>query len=130
MPMSRRPIAFLLLAWYLPACSSYQTTALAPQEAVHGQETVKVVLADTALTELVLRTPWVRTDSIGGVPCPSGRCSVGTAWSVPLDSVVAIKTKQSAPGLTALAVIGGVALFAAAIAVAAATENALNEPVW
>jgi hypothetical protein len=66
----RRPVAAFLFVWFLPACSTYQTTDLAPQEVVTGQQTVKVTLADAASTEVTVSEPWVRADSLGGVVGP------------------------------------------------------------
>ena len=83
----RRPIAFLLLAWFLPACSTYRTTDLTPHEAIAGQETVMVTLADVESTEVTVRFPCVRADSLGGVV-------ERDPWSVPLSSVAEVRTKR------------------------------------
>ena len=83
----RRAIAFLLLVWLLPGCSTYRTTDLTPQEAVVGQEAVKVMLAEADANWLTVRQPWVRSDSLGGVTQDDAD------WSVPLVSVSEVRTK-------------------------------------
>lgn len=100
----RRPIAAFLLMWFLAACSTYQTTDLAPQEAVTGQQAVKVKLVDAGSMEVIVSEPWVRADSIGGVVGPD------SSWAVPLQSVAEIRTKRANAALTAGAVVGGVVL--------------------
>ena len=124
----RRPIACLLLVWYLPACTSYKTTAVAPQEAVAGQKTVIVTVdAGGSQETLHVNGPWVRGDTLGGTPCRLDdnrvyRCSTDEAWAVPLSQVVEVKTKQVDGFRTTVAVVGGLAvgmLVAATIAVCA-----------
>lgn len=103
----RRPIALLLLVCWLPACATYRATDVAPEVAVIGQRAVKVTLADAASTEVTVVDPWVRADSIGGMVHPIAN------WSVPLSSVVEVKTKRSSALLTGI-VVGGIGLAALA----------------
>jgi hypothetical protein len=96
MRLARRPIALLLLVWFLPACATYQPTELAPHE--------KVKLSGASSTEVTVREPWVRADSIGGVT------DLHPDWSVPLASVAEIKTSRFNPALTVVGIVGGVAV--------------------
>jgi hypothetical protein len=106
MRLLRRPIAFLLLVWFLPACSTYRTTDLTPQEAVAGQKIVRVV-ATPEDEAIELNAPWVRADSIGGIT------STGSDWSAPLSSVNEVKIKRFNPWLTSGVVVGGLVVGAA-----------------
>lgn len=96
----RRPAACLLLVWYLPACTSFQTTALAPADAVADQSMVRVtVVTDGDTTRWQVKEPWVRGDSLGGSACGSGRygevqCDPADRFAVPLSSVVELETRR------------------------------------
>jgi hypothetical protein len=126
----RRPVAFVLLLWYLPACTSYQTSTLAPRDAVSGEPSVLLKVVDGEKTKTVMVSePWVRGDSLGGTPCNGDtsrgwRCAKdGSNWSVPLSSVVEVKTRRGDGANTGLAVLGVIALgalVAATVGLAAA----------
>ena len=113
MRMLRRPIAYLLLVLYVPACTSYRTTNLAPQEAVADEGTVVVTVTNGAGTEtLSLKQPWVRNDTVGGIPCRPDRyrqyrCASDENWAVPVSLVVEMQTKRVSTGRTVLAAVGG-----------------------
>jgi len=113
----RRPIALALLLWYLPACTSYQTSKLAPRDAVSDESSVLLKVVDGEKTKTVmLNKPWVRGDSLGGMPCSGDtsrgwRCANDRAeWSVPLSSVVEVRTRRTDGAKSALAVLGIVAV--------------------
>ena len=131
----RRPIAYLMMLWYLPACTSYRTTDLSPQEAVASGESVVVtflrstggstgyvvgpdgkIVEGPGTATVHLKEPWVRGDSLGGTPCEAQRnggwrCSRDApAWAAPLSSVLSVKTKQVNAVTTSMAVVGGLAL--------------------
>jgi hypothetical protein len=65
---------------------------------------VKVKLSGASSTEVTVREPWVRADSIGGVT------DLHPDWSVPLASVAEIKTSRFNPALTVVGIVGGVAV--------------------
>jgi len=119
MRVLRSAIAAFLLAW-VPACYSYRTTQLAPEQAVVGQKPIVVRVPDGAGTrEVKLHSPWVRNDSIGGRQCTMGRTPTGhtsetcaTDWSVPLTEVRAIETRHFDAGTTAKVTTGVVAVAA------------------
>jgi hypothetical protein len=111
----------LLLVWHLTACTSYRITTLTPQEAVSGEDAVRVTLfADGDTTTLHLEDPWVRHDSLGGTQCVTRAtsivCNAADSLAVPLSSVVAVQTKQADPAATAFALAAGA--FAGLVAVA------------
>ena len=112
----RRPIAALLLVWYLPACTSFQPTDVAPQRALNGTSRAIVTVATGGATETVyLDDPWATADSVGGTPCSvhtsSGwRCDPAGRWSAPAEAVVALQTKKTNPGGVIAVVAIGVGL--------------------
>lgn len=122
----RSAIAPFLLPW-LPACHSYRTTTVAPEQAIAGQQAVIVQVPQYAGTrEVKLRSPWVRNDSIGGLECTTLPTAHGGLretcerhWAVPLTEVSAVTTRHFNTGKTVVAVLGGVAL---AVCVAAAVS--------
>jgi hypothetical protein len=118
---ARRPIALLLLVWFLPTCATYQTTELAPHEAVVGHEAVKVTLADESSAEVTVWEPWVRADSIGGVVDRNDN------WSAPLASVAVLKTKQANAWLTLGVVVGGAALALGGFVLFCAASDCYNQ---
>ena len=114
-----RPVALALLIWYVPACTSYRATELAPADAVTGQRAVEVV--NQFGRTIRLQDPWVRADSIGGTIDPictlvKGKRSCETQhWAVPLTSIRTIATRQPDKGKTlTLVAVAGVAVVAAA----------------
>jgi len=123
----RRLIAIVLLAWFLPACSSFQTTDLAPQEAVENQEQVILTVADSTGEHIIrLSDPWVTPDSIGGVPCDEYfDCSAGATRSVPLSSIQRLEIKRFDGTATAWAV--GVVVVAAGAVFVVAMARSWNE---
>jgi hypothetical protein len=72
----RKPIATLLLLWYLPACTRYQALEVAPQEALADTDRVAVKVSQDGETRTIyLKEPWASADSIGGngrkrIACP------------------------------------------------------------
>ena len=117
-----RPIAYLLLIWYLPACMSYQRTEVAPQQAIEGQESVIVTVAAGAdTTALTLQEPWVRNDSLGGIT------ETGSDWGVPLQSVVELRTRRVHAGKTTLNVLA-VAVTVAGVAMIVAWCSSSLDP--
>jgi hypothetical protein len=124
----RRIIALSLLIAYLPACSSYRPSALAPSEAVAGRDEVEVLVGQGSGTESIrLRDPWVRNDSIGGErrACTPRRnrsepwqCEY-VAWALPLTEINAVKTRQFDAGKVVVLTM----LIAAPIAVMALTYD-------
>ena len=65
---------------------------------------IKVKLTDHASTEVTLRAPWVRADSIGG------STDADPSWSAPLSSVSELKTKRFNVWLTSGLVAGSLAV--------------------
>jgi len=118
----RRLIALLMLIAYLPACSSYRVSALAPTEAVAGRDEVEVQVGQGSGAESVrLRHPWVRNDSIGGehLVCEPQRdrslpwqCAYAP-WVMPLAEIGGVKTREFDAGKVVLLTV----LVAAPIAV-------------
>jgi hypothetical protein len=105
---------FGFLACCIAACSTYQTTHVAPAEAVVGQDAVEVALVGAESRLVTVTDPWVRGDSLGG--------TVGedTTWAVPVSSIAVLHAKQTDVTLTAVT-IGGAAV-AIGVAIYAATQ--------
>jgi hypothetical protein len=124
---TRRLMAVVLLAWFQPACTTFQTTDLAPQEALEGQEQAILTVADSAGERIIhLANPWVTADSIGGTPCDQHfTCSAGSTLSVPLSSVQRLEVKRYDKKATML--LGGVVLAAALVVFMAALNSSLEE---
>jgi len=117
-----RPIAYVLLIWYLPACMSYQRTKVAPRQAIEGQESVIVKVAVGAdTTTLTIQEPWVRNDSLGGIT------ETDSDWGVPLLSVVELRTRRLNAGKTTLNVLA-VAVTVAGVAMIVAWCNSSLDP--
>jgi hypothetical protein len=120
----KRPLtASLLLIGYSAACTSFQTTDLAPHDAVTGQTAVMVDMRGTTRSDaLRIEDPWVRNDSIGGRRCQwvrydhvtserdVYRCTNDAGWSVSLSSVSEIRTEQLSVSKTIGVVLGGTAV--------------------
>jgi hypothetical protein len=111
MHQRRRLIALVLLVVYLPACSSYRPSALAPSEAVAGRDEVEVQVGHGSSTASIrLRHPWVRNDSIGGehrVCTPQQNRSLPrqceyAPWAMPLAEIGAVETRQFDAGKVVL----------------------------
>ncbi len=69
MRLLRRPFAFLLLVWYLPACASssrWTAQAVVPQETKRTMYAGDVRVQTTDGTTHVFRGVWVSADSLGG----------------------------------------------------------------
>ncbi len=69
MRLLSRPIALLLLVWYLPACAgsgSWTTRAVVPQETKRTMYTGEVRVQTTDGTSRAFRGVWVSPDSMGG----------------------------------------------------------------
>ena len=124
----RRFIALSLLIAYLPACSSYRPSTLAPSEAVAGRDQVEVLVGQGSSTESIrLRDPWVRNDSIGGerrACTPRSNRSQPwqceyVAWALPLAEIGVVKTRQFDAGKVVVLTV----LIVAPIAVIALTGD-------
>ncbi len=116
MPYLRKPVAILLLVWYLPACAtSFQPTDLSPQEVVAQEYEIKVKVRDGDRTETVhLYDPWATSRSIGGRVCDTWACRYNRTWTAPLSRVESLETRQPdavkavAGTVLGLAVVAGV----------------------
>jgi hypothetical protein len=100
MPRRRcRPIATLLLIWYLPACASFQATGVPPEEAVANTDRAILTVRDGDTTVTVhVMNPWVHNDSIGGVPCTKDwQCDRTARWAASLAYVPVLKTRRPNP---------------------------------
>ena len=78
-------------------------------------------LTDAESTEVTVREPWVRADSIGGVTEDSGD------WSVPLSSVAEVKTKRFNVLLTSGVVLGGLMVVAGGLVIYCLIEGTCLE---
>jgi len=104
----RRPIALLLLVWYLPACYAYKPHALTPDLA--GRE-VRVWVADSvAVRPLAVRVKdfMMSGDSVSGRVCekadPRLPYCTWVQWSVPRMSIRRVETSQLDGQTTAIAI--------------------------
>jgi hypothetical protein len=127
-----RPVAILLLVWYLPACARYQPIELTPEEVFSDEDRLIVTLrrenGDTY--QLQLRRPWATTDSIGGIEC-SGICDSYQRWATPLEKVESVEKRQ-VDSLRSAAVVLGVLGLAALAAMMRSidkwVDDAFGEP--
>jgi hypothetical protein len=95
----RRPIAALLLVWYLPACQHMtelgaepekwqQPEGASPREVIEEQRPheIRITLADGQ--QRIVRGPVVVNDTLAGLEVSPGAKS----FAIPIDQVVAIET--------------------------------------
>jgi hypothetical protein len=93
--------------WYLPACTSFQTTYVAPQEAVAGQDKIRVKAWENGDSNQVqLLHPWATADSIGGVEECIQICDAYQVWATSLDKVQAVQTLRVDAGRSAAVALG------------------------
>jgi hypothetical protein len=122
----QRAIALFLLICYLPGCSSYRPTTLAPHQAVRGQDQIIVKVSDGSASEtLHLLAPWVRNDTLGGTVsgCTPQQFLNECEWAAPLSEVLAIETRQAEGSAT----VGVVAVVVVLVVVGVvAAVNAIN----
>lgn len=118
----RRPIAALLLAWYLPACQymSAQVTVepekwqqhegASPREVIeeHRPDEIRITLADGQ--QRIVRGPVVVNDTLAGLEVSGAAKS----FAIPIDQVIAIETLSAHEKTTraVLPILVGVALLA------------------
>lgn len=126
----RRPIAYLLLCWYLPACASAQyrgTVPIEPTTDVAGLKSAFVAVAagtDTLVWQV--SNPRVRNDSLVGraAACKEGCGSPSLHWPVALSEVVEVRGAPSSGAAGKALLIGlGVTLVVGLIVVAASVPN-------
>ena len=101
----RRPIALLLLVWFVAACaqSTWVRQPVAPEEAISAEERPVVRLTMRDGSEHVLRFPTVNGDSVVGRD-RSGRYSALALAEV--ESVSALSTGEGAAVVTIAAMVG------------------------
>ena len=118
-PMGK-PLGYglVLVFAYLPACTKWQVQQVSPQQVLtqHQPEKLRVSLVDN--TEVVLRRPEIRGDSLHGVrdeselrlDYVSGRPpSHGSSAALPLEDVEKLAVRKIDPITTGLLVGAGVA---------------------
>ena len=71
--MARRPIAYMLLLWYLAACTAWRVQNLTPQQVIDRWHPASVRVTTTDSSQFVLKQPRIAAgDSLvgqaGGVP--------------------------------------------------------------
>lgn len=119
-----RPVAVLLVALHLNACTTWQAATVSPRELVERDQPSSVRVTRLDGRQSVLRDPYITNDSIVGwvqVPCPSlarpGSCIAGrTVNQTLLDEITAIQVRRISLGITALVsvvIIGTLAVLVA-----------------
>ncbi len=112
-----------MLVWYLPACASFQAIRPPPpsQEAIANTDRAIVTAreGDSTVTAY-LSNPWLRNDSIGGVPCTKDwQCDWTAQWAASLAHVPVIMTRTNSNWVVPLVIVGvvvvGGVVFAAAM---------------
>jgi hypothetical protein len=115
--MRRRPIAYALLLWYLPACTAWHVEeGVSPQQLIAAQHptAVRVTLPDRS--RIVLQQPRIAAgDSLAGI-------LNGAPSSVAVSDVTQVAIRQVSAGKT-VALVAGVGVLAAVIAAGIALSN-------
>jgi hypothetical protein len=115
--MRRRPIAYALLLWYLPACTVWHfEDGVRPQQLIAAQHpnAVRVTLPDRS--RIVLHQPRIAAgDSLAGV-------LNGAPSSFAVSDVTQVAIRKISAGRTVL-LVAGIAVVAAAIAVGKALSD-------
>jgi hypothetical protein len=115
--MRRRPIVFALLLCYLPACTTWHIQqGVSPQQLIAAQKPEKVRVTMPDRSSLILNSPSVSNDSLVGT------LDDGAYARVAVSDVTQVATRKLDAGRTGAVVIG-VGLLAAAIAVGNALSN-------
>lgn len=121
--LHRRLIASLLLAVYLPACTSYQATTQPLAELTAPPKPVGMVLVKTANGDAIeMSDPRVAGDTLVGLGTSTvTKLPVG---KVPMDQVRSVEVKRFSTGKT-IALVGVTALVTVLLGVAMsnATED-------
>jgi hypothetical protein len=107
----RRVVAWVQLALFLQACTSWQVEPVAPAELVSRKPSVvRVTLPDSS--HVVLNDPVVRGDTLYGYRQNLNQALVKRPDAVPLDRVQEIAVLRSDPTKNTLLVVGlGVGAF-------------------
>jgi len=115
--MRRRPIAYALLLWYLPACTAWHVEeGVSPQQLIAAQHpnAVRVTLPDSS--RIVLHQPRIAAgDSLAGI-------LNGAPSSVAVSDVTQVAIRKVSAGRT-VGLVAGTAVLAAVIAVGIALKN-------
>lgn len=91
----RKPISLFLLILYLPACMSYKTTTLAPQEVVANHDRIRVEVRENGDTYHVeLTRPWATADSVGGIEECFAPWDAYQVRAFPTEKVEAVQTPR------------------------------------
>lgn len=123
--MLRRPIAYALLLWYLPACTTWHfADGVSPQQliATRHPNAVRVTLPDRS--HMVLQQPQIAAgDSLSGF-------HRGAPFSVPVSDVGCwVATRRVSIGRT-LGLILGITTVVALIAGSAAAPISSSAPIF
>jgi hypothetical protein len=107
----RRAVSILLLAVYLPACTSYHTTTLPVAEltaAPEAPERIRVTTADGATVEV--DAPRVANDTLYGSTWTTGAGGKQSAgvMTIPIANIRTVEVRKS-DGTKTLLLVGGIA---------------------
>jgi len=116
-----RSTALLLLACYLPACTSWRTQQAAPQDVIAAQHPQAIRVTRTDGSQVEITSPRIEADTlIGHRAGVAPRDSAEARVAIPLSEVAQIEVRQNDAGKT-IALAAGVGL--AVLLIAAAASN-------
>lgn len=111
--MPRRPIAFALLLWYLPACTAWHVQkGVSPEQLIATKHPNSIRVTRPDSSTIVLHQPRIAAgDSLSGL-------HNGAPSSVALSDVTQVAIREFSAGKT-IGLVVGISVVAAAIAVVA-----------
>jgi hypothetical protein len=114
--MSRRPIAYTLLLWYLAGCTTWRVQNLTPQQIIDRWHPASVRVTTADSSEFVLDQPKIAgSDSLAGF-------HNGAPSTVAVADVTHVATREFSAGKT-VGLVVGVSVVAVAIGAAIALAN-------
>ena len=94
-----RPMAVLLLALHVQACTAWQPSTVRPPQLIEEEEPSQVRITRTDGGRVTIQSPWVRADAIVG----RGVRGSPRPWeerSVVVSDIRQIETRRFSPGKT------------------------------
>jgi hypothetical protein len=114
----RRVVGCVLIASYLPACTSWRMQEVSPAQVVAEQQPEKIRVTLTDSSQVTLQRPSVSGDTLRGVEQVGQTSRVVTRGhsAIPLSNVAYVSVSETSAGKTAgLVIVGlGVVVFGVA----------------
>ena len=128
--MRFRPvISALLLAAYLPACTSYRSTSQSlPELTASPQSLSQVRVTTNAGTPVEVWSARVISDTLRGFADPPGTWQ--RVVSIPLSEIREVEVRKTDPVKTTLAVVGVSAAFLGVVGTMWLISNPFDDMTW